>query len=263
MSILYVVVVQHINTADNLFLADTLRAVQADLADKRTISSELLADEVPPGTTDYFVRVLDRDTRQVIAEQPEMGDRLSLSLFPNPLSEDRVPSEGVEYRAPSGNWFLLMTASAVLDSNSPKPVLVQVAQDRSDDKKFTESFGKLLAAVLIGGIGCSAAIAFLGAKRALRPLEEMATATKKVQASQLYQRLGRGRWPNELTALAAAFAQKGEMDAARRSINDALALEPKLSFTWLKDHHYSNDPNYLRLAEATLYDGLRKAGLPE
>jgi two-component system heavy metal sensor histidine kinase CusS len=100
-----------------------------------------------------------------------------------------------------------MTASAVLDSNSPKPVLVQVAQDRSDDKKFTESFGKLLAAVLIGGIGCSAAIAFLGAKRALRPLEEMATATKKVQASQLYQRLGRGRWPNELTALAAAFDQ--------------------------------------------------------
>jgi two-component system, OmpR family, heavy metal sensor histidine kinase CusS len=207
MSILYVVVVQHINTVDNLFLADTLRAVQADLADKRTISNQLLADEVPPGTTDYFVRVLDRDTKQVIAEQPEMGDRLSPSLFPNPLSEDHIPAEGIEYQAPSGNWFLLMSASAVLDSNSPKPVLVQVAQDRSDDKEFTENFGKLLAAVLIGGIVCSAAIAFLGAKRALRPLEEMATATKKVQASQLHQRLGRGRWPNELTALAAGFDQ--------------------------------------------------------
>jgi two-component system, OmpR family, heavy metal sensor histidine kinase CusS len=207
MSILYVVVVQHINTADNLFLADTLRAVQAALADKRSVSNQLLADEVPPGTTDYFVRVLDKGTKQVIAEQPDMGDRLSPSMFPEPLSEDRVPTEGIEYKTPSGQWFLLMSASAVLDSNSPKPVLIQVAQDRSDDKEFTENFGKILAAVLIGGIVCSAAIAFWAAKRALRPLQEMATATEKVQASQLHQRLGRRRWPRELTALAAGFDQ--------------------------------------------------------
>ena len=205
MSILYVVVVQHINTADNLFLADTLRAVQAALADKSTVSDQLLEDEVPPGTTDYFVRVLDKGTKQVIAEQPEIGDRLSPSMFPEPLSEDRVPTEGIEYKTPSGQWFLLMSASALLGSNSAKPVLIQVAQDRSDDKEFTENFGKLLAAVLIGGIVCSAAIAFWTAKRALRPLEEMATATERVQASQLHQRLGRVRWPSELTVLAAGF----------------------------------------------------------
>jgi two-component system heavy metal sensor histidine kinase CusS len=35
----------------------------------------------------------------------------------------------------------------------------------------------------------------------------MATATQRVQASQLHQRLGRGRWPSELTALAAGFDQ--------------------------------------------------------
>jgi two-component system, OmpR family, heavy metal sensor histidine kinase CusS len=207
MSILYVVVVQHINTADNLFLADTLRAVQADLAHKRTVSNQLLEDEVPPGTTDLFVRVLDKGTKQVIAEQPEMGGRLSPSMFPEPPSEDRVPTEGIEYKTPSGQWFLLMSASVLLDSNSPKPVLVQVAQDRSDDKVFLESFGTLLAAVLLGGILCSAAIAFWAAKRALRPLEEMATATERVQASQLHQRLGRGRWPSELTSLAAGFDQ--------------------------------------------------------
>jgi two-component system, OmpR family, heavy metal sensor histidine kinase CusS len=207
MSILYVVVVQHINTTDNLFLADTLRAVQADLADKRSVTDQLLADEVPPGTTDYFVRVLDKGTKEVIAEEPEIGDRLSPSMFPEPLSEDRVPTEGIEYKTPSGQWFLLMSASAVLDSNSPKPVLIQVAQERSDDKEFTENFGKLLAAVLIGGIACSAAIAFWAAKRALRPLAEMVTATERVQASQLHQRLGWGPWPSELTALAAGFDQ--------------------------------------------------------
>jgi two-component system heavy metal sensor histidine kinase CusS len=35
----------------------------------------------------------------------------------------------------------------------------------------------------------------------------MATATERVQASQLDQRLGRGRWPSELIALAAGFDQ--------------------------------------------------------
>src|ERR1700756_305880 len=93
MLMLYLVVVQHINTADNLFLADTLRAVQADLADKRTIDNELLADEVPPGTNDYFVRVLDLSTREMIAEEPQIGDRLPSVRFPEPLSEHRVPTE--------------------------------------------------------------------------------------------------------------------------------------------------------------------------
>jgi len=207
MLILYLVVVQHINTADSLFLADTLRAVQADLADKRTINNELLADEVPPGTNDYFVRVLDLNTKELIAEEPQIGNRLPSVRFPEPLSEHRVPTEGLEYKAPDGHWFLLMSASAILNSDSPKPVLIQVAQDRSDDKEFTKNFGKLLAGVLIGGIVCSAAIAFWAGKRALRPLQEMATATERVQASQLHQRLGRGRWPSELIALAAGFDQ--------------------------------------------------------
>jgi two-component system, OmpR family, heavy metal sensor histidine kinase CusS len=73
--------------------------------------------------------------------------------------------------------------------------------------KFRQNFGKLLLAVLLGGIVSSAAIAFLVAKRGLRPLEDMATATEKVQASRLDQRLGCGRWPKELTALAAGFDQ--------------------------------------------------------
>ena len=206
MFVLYVVVVQHINTADNLFLADTLRAVKADLADKRTVNDQLLADEVPPGTNDYFVRVLDGTTKQVIAEQPpEVGKRLSYSFFPEPLPGGKVPTEGIEYKTPSGKWFLLMSASAILDSNLPTTVTIQAAQDRSDDKAFTEDFGKILAGVLAAGIACSAATALLVAKRALRPLKEMAAATEKVQASQLNQRLGGGRWPNELTAFAAAF----------------------------------------------------------
>jgi len=205
MWILYAFVVEHINADDNQFLADTLRSVKADLAEKHSSSDRLLADEVPPGTTDYFVRILDQRTKQVIAERPVAGDRVSPSIFPAPLPDGRIPAEGFEYKSRLGHWYFLMSASAVLGSDSSRPVVIQVAQDGSDEKAFMQNFGKLLLGVLIGGIICSATIAFFAARRALRPLEEMATATEKVQASQLHQRLGGGRWPSELTALAAGF----------------------------------------------------------
>jgi tetratricopeptide (TPR) repeat protein len=65
------------------------------------------------------------------------------------------------------------------------------------------------------------------------------------------------------TALAAAYAHKDNIEAATASLQEALKILPELSFTWYKGHHFSIEPAYLRLAEPTLYAGLRKAGLPE
>src|SRR5258708_15547942 len=137
-----------------------------------------------------------------------MGLGVPPEIFAAAPLDGRIPTEGVEYKSASGHWYFLMSASAVLNSDSPRPVVIQVAQDGSDEKAFMQNFAKLLLGVLIGGIICSATIAFFAARRALRPLEEMATATEKVQASQLHQRLGGGRWPSELAALAAAFDRK-------------------------------------------------------
>ena len=63
-------------------------------------------------------------------------------------------------------------------------------------------------------------------------------------------------------ALAAAYAQRGEREPARTSLADALDLRPGLTLAWLKTHPFSIEPAYVTMANATLYDGLRKAGLP-
>jgi adenylate cyclase len=63
--------------------------------------------------------------------------------------------------------------------------------------------------------------------------------------------------------LAAALAKMGQIEAARSSVADAIQTEPKLSLSWLKSHTYSTDSAYVRLAEQTLHDGLRIAGLRE
>ena len=62
-------------------------------------------------------------------------------------------------------------------------------------------------------------------------------------------------------ALAAAYAERGEQQPARTSLADALELRPELTLAWLKTHPFSNERAYLALANASLYDGLRKAGL--
>ena len=205
MAVLYGVVVRYSDANDNLFLNDKLRAVRADLAAKKANGGELLVEQVASEPSDYFVRVLDRRTEKVLAESPEMGKWLSPSVFPAPPPNGHIPEEGTEYKTSTGKWFLLMSAFAEIDRMMPRPVVLQIAQDRSDDKAFADFFRNLLLAVLVGGAGCSAAVAWLVARRALRPLEQMVAAMKRVQASYLQPRLNRDRWPKELDSLAAAF----------------------------------------------------------
>jgi hypothetical protein len=65
------------------------------------------------------------------------------------------------------------------------------------------------------------------------------------------------------TDLAAAYGLKGDETAARASMAEALKLQPKLSIAWLRARSSSDDPNFNRLRENTLFAGLRKAGLRE
>lgn len=60
--------------------------------------------------------------------------------------------------------------------------------------------------------------------------------------------------------LAAAFAQKNDFERARFSLRESTKIRPLSSVAQLKT---VNEPQYLRLAQDTLFEGLRKAGLPE
>jgi len=62
--------------------------------------------------------------------------------------------------------------------------------------------------------------------------------------------------------LAAAYAEKGNKEAAKASLADALNLRSDLTLGWLRMHPFSREPGYVKLANPTLYEGLRKAGLP-
>jgi Flp pilus assembly protein TadD len=56
-------------------------------------------------------------------------------------------------------------------------------------------------------------------------------------------------------SLAAAYALEGKMDEARPALAEARRLEPKLTIKWLAEIYTPGPP--------PVYEGLRKAGLPE
>jgi TolB-like protein/class 3 adenylate cyclase len=62
--------------------------------------------------------------------------------------------------------------------------------------------------------------------------------------------------------LAIALAHQGKLDEAKSELAAGLALDPGFTMRRYRDSVYSDNPTYLAQRER-LYDGLRKAGLPE
>ena len=63
--------------------------------------------------------------------------------------------------------------------------------------------------------------------------------------------------------LTAAYANRGDMEKAVAAKNEILKVVPGYTIEQLRNKHYSDEPSYVKMAEATWYAGLRKAGIPE
>lgn len=69
-------------------------------------------------------------------------------------------------------------------------------------------------------------------------------------------------WMNNLF-LAAAYANQGDLSKAAVARAQVLRTVPDYTLAQLRAKRYSDNPEYLKLAEKYLYAGLRKAGIPE
>ena len=63
--------------------------------------------------------------------------------------------------------------------------------------------------------------------------------------------------------LVAAYANRGDSAKATAARNSLLRTVPGYTIAQLRAKHYSDVPEYLKMAEANWYSGLRKAGIPE
>ena len=199
--VLYLIVVRHAFKEDNVFLADKIFALRADL--RKLSGPEGLHEELNPaqngrGVT-YWVRVVDPNGR-MMTETPGMNEMLPSNIFP-PLRATGAITGPNDYRTRDRLFSLVSTN---VRSNE-RSFILQVGQDRSADEEFTKEFGALLGVVLIFGILLSALIATTVTKRGLQPLAEMTRSLKRFGPTHLHERVPPTGWPRELQPLAAAF----------------------------------------------------------
>jgi two-component system, OmpR family, heavy metal sensor histidine kinase CusS len=199
--VLYLIVVRHAFEEDNVFLADRISALRADLKNlsgPKALQEQLRVPQLGKSMT-YWIRTLDA-TGRLIAETPGMNEMLPQSIFPEARDEGAI-TKPKDYRA-HGKLFSL---AATKETTNGRSYLIQVGQDRTVDEEFTKQFGALLVVVLIFGILLSAMIAARVTKRGLRPLTELTRSLKRVGPTHLHERAPLTGWPRELQPLAAAF----------------------------------------------------------
>ena len=199
--VLYLIVVRHAFEEDNVFLADRISALRADLKNisgPKALQEQLRAPNIGKSMT-YWIRVFDSDG-QPIAETPGMNEMLPGSAFPEARTDTAIAT-------PKDYWVhgKLFSLAATREKTNGHSYLIQVGQDRTVDQEFTREFGALLVIVLIFGIVLSAMIAATVTKRGLRPLAEMTLSLKRVGPTHLHERVPPTGWPRELQPLAAAF----------------------------------------------------------
>jgi two-component system heavy metal sensor histidine kinase CusS len=202
LAVLYSIVVRHAFEEDNVFLADKIFALRADLTKAgwpQALNEELRILRADAHAA-YWVRVLDSSGR-VVAETPGMNGLLSSSIFPPAETSISSAWNPKDYRIGSKLFSL---AATVMETDGQR-YAIQVAQDRSADEQFTKEFGALLVVVLALGTLASAVIALTVAKRGLRPLAEMARSLQRIGPTHLHERVPPAGWPRELQPLAIAF----------------------------------------------------------
>lgn len=196
--LLYWIVVRHAFAEDRAVLADKVFAVRAELqgAGGPAGLSARLKNLRVGDSAGYWVRVIDAAGRTV-AETPGMESFLPMRVFGPGQTLDAAQ----DYQAGGRLFSLVSTATAA----AGRDYTLQIAQDRTTDEQFEKRFGFLVAAVLVGGMFASAAIAVTVTKRGLRPLTTMTRSLKRVAPDRLHERVPPNEWPRELQPVAIAF----------------------------------------------------------
>ncbi|MFL6583213.1 MAG: heavy metal sensor histidine kinase [Chthoniobacterales bacterium] len=200
LGLLYWIVVRHAFEEDNAVLLDKLASVRADVQESGGpigLSSELRAPRSKERAA-YLVR-LSSGSGEVVAESPGMQRMLPMRVFPAPDDSNKTRPRNIR----SGDrLFSVVSATATTNGQT---FVIQVAQDRSEDERFSREFGLLTIAVLALGTTAAALIGATVTRRGLRPLREITSAAERIGPARLHERIASTPWPAELEPLATAF----------------------------------------------------------
>jgi two-component system heavy metal sensor histidine kinase CusS len=207
-SVLYGALVSNLDREDDEFLSDILHIVRAFLRDRPDDSAGLKrAVEWEWASRQYgqvFVRILDRNGRS-IAETPGMSTMLSAAVFPAPVGIEREPGPGLDIETAGGLSFRTLSADARIGTSGADLRAIQVALNQAHELTLLTDYRRRVGWVLgIAFVLCTI-VGHAIARRAVRPVQEIAEAAKRVRSSTLDRRIDTANLPSEVAALAETF----------------------------------------------------------
>ena len=205
---LYLILIGNVRRAQDEFLADKVRFIREmlqkkpdDLAD---LKEEVEATWAPMQFARVYVRVID-GSGNVIAESPEMSDRLDVAMFPPPVPSDVEPGEGVTLRGKLGSALRAMSAQADIGEDGDQIATIQAALNTDTARDLIAGYRTTLLLVLGIGLASCGVAGYWLARTGLKPLRQIAATTERITSVNLAERIRVEGLPSELSALARRF----------------------------------------------------------
>ncbi len=190
---------------DDHLLADKVRVLRGVLVnrpgDTAAVKQEVEEAFHARQHTPVFVRILDGDGR-VMAESPGMGGLLPTTAFPAPVEE---PGDGADYHPASGRAFRVLAVRGAVGSSGRPGHVIQVAMDRNQDIELLAEYRKHLWVVLAAALVLCAVVSYHIARRGIRPVHVVTDTARRIQPTNLGERIEANGLPAELLVLADTF----------------------------------------------------------
>src|SRR5713101_213199 len=205
---LYWVLATTFDLEDGKLLADEIRILRALLRDRSEdtieVKQEIEGEWAARQYERIYIRILN-EGRQTISETPGMTKKLVPDAFPSPVAVDAEPGQGAEIHSQAGRPFWALTARAAVGPGSYDSRVIQVALDRTYEKKLLVTYRRRMWLVF----GLAFVLCVLGgyriARQGIRPIEEITETARRIRSSTLHERIEVAGLPAELSALAATF----------------------------------------------------------
>ena len=206
MGILYWGLSESLYERSSHYLRDEVNILRAMLARPDGLQEVKREIRMESGTLEYvahYVRVMDRDGR-VLLETPGMDRLIPIAAFPTPSGKEKRYGERAEWRAEDGPSFMLK-ALRTYGAGAPDRYILHVALNASRKEAILDEYRRELFLVGLFGIMASLAAAVFITRRGLSPLRKINSATQRVSATHLDERLQAHHWPRELHDLAGSY----------------------------------------------------------
>ena len=203
---LYLVLAKELERSTDLFLADKLHVLSTMLRERPNdwdaLREEIELESAARRYEQFYIRLLDERSTPLMAT-PGIAEQLDLQQLANQtrgLSERSVPLQGRQ-----GRTFRATSAAVPVGFPSKQTDTIQIAIDVSQKEALLARFRHWFWAILLGTFAIFPLVGYQIARRAIHPVEEIATTARHISSTNLHERIVPEGYPLELASLAGTF----------------------------------------------------------